>query len=166
MGRDKARLPLSGRTLLARVRGAARPLGFPVRVLRKDIVPRCGPLGGIYSALATTKSSAVLFLACDMPFVSTAVLRSLLAKFDGERAVFAVCGRVPGFPTVLPKSALPIVEEVVSRGDLSLKKLARTLKAQLAPVPGQLAFNINTPEELAVAKRRVRSAQEQLVKRR
>src|SRR5213593_339204 len=84
MGRDKARVRLGGRTLLGHVRANAMQSGLPVRVLRKDLIARCGPLGGIYSALRTTRRAAVLFLACDMPFVSAALLRSLVQKFNGK----------------------------------------------------------------------------------
>src|SRR5688500_2993407 len=62
MGRAKARLRLGNRTLLGWVRRNAAALGLPVRVIRRDLVRRCGPLGGIYSALKTTKAFAVLFL--------------------------------------------------------------------------------------------------------
>ena len=70
MGVDKARLRLGGRTLLARVREHAAQLGFRVRVVRKDLVPPCGPLGGIYTAMKRSRADALLFLSCDMPFVT------------------------------------------------------------------------------------------------
>ena len=53
MGRDKARLRLGGVSLLARLKGLARALRLPARVIRRDAVPRCGPLGGIFTALKT-----------------------------------------------------------------------------------------------------------------
>src|SRR6266566_1093085 len=79
MGRDKSRLRLGRRTMLGHIRGEARKLGFPVRVIRRDAVPRCGPLGGVYTALKTTRAHAVVFLACDMPFVSADLIAFLLA---------------------------------------------------------------------------------------
>jgi molybdopterin-guanine dinucleotide biosynthesis protein A len=75
MGRDKARLRLGQRTMLGRIRVAARATGLPVRVIRRDAVPRCGPLGGIYTALQSTRAEAVLFLACDMPFVTPELIQ-------------------------------------------------------------------------------------------
>ena len=73
LGRDKARVRLGRRTLLAHVRRAAKELGLPVRVIRRDLVPRCGPLGGVFTALKTSRADAELFLACDMPFVSASL---------------------------------------------------------------------------------------------
>lgn len=166
MGRDKARLRLGRKTLLGHVRGNAEALGTRVRVLRRDLVLRCGPLGGIYSALKTTQCAAVLFLACDMPFVTTDVLRSLVAKFDGRRAVFASSRGVPGFPLMLSAAALPVVERVMASPKRSVRNLAGALEGRLARVPARVAFNINTRDDLILARNSRFSAQDQLVKRR
>jgi molybdopterin-guanine dinucleotide biosynthesis protein A len=155
MGRDKARLRLGRRTLLGHARANAAPLGFPVRVLRKDLIVRCGPLGGIYSALRTTRRRAVLFLACDMPFVAPKLLRSLLERFNGKRPVFAAAGNRPGFPLVLPTIFLPEVERLISARKFSLHNLAHVTRARLVPVPPEAAFNINTVSDLELARGRV-----------
>src|SRR5688572_22246549 len=116
MGEAKARVRLGKVSLLGHVRKNAAQLGLPLRVIRKDLVRRCGPLGGIYSALKTTKAFAVLFLPCDMPFASSALLHRCLAAFDGERPVFAVARRQPGFPIVLPVALLPVVKNQIEIG--------------------------------------------------
>src|SRR3989454_4591395 len=98
MGGDKSRLRLGRRTLLGHIRAEAKTLGLPVRVIRRDIVPRCGPLGGIYTALKTTRADGVLFLACDMPFVRAGLLKTLLSRTDKtKRACFASVQSVAGF---------------------------------------------------------------------
>src|SRR5436309_2246159 len=96
MGCDKARLRLGPRTMLGQIQATARTTGWPVRVIGRDLVPRCGPLGGIYSALETTQRDAILFLACDMPFVGTEILGRLLDEFRyAPDALFISCrGRV------------------------------------------------------------------------
>ncbi|HMO65551.1 MAG TPA: NTP transferase domain-containing protein, partial [Verrucomicrobiota bacterium] len=77
MGRDKARARLGGRTLLAWVRAACREAGLPVRVIRRDAVPACGPAGGVVTGLRSARAEAVVFLACDQPFIPAAWLRRL-----------------------------------------------------------------------------------------
>jgi molybdopterin-guanine dinucleotide biosynthesis protein A len=76
MGADKAKFRLGRHTLLEQVRRSAGRLKLPVRVLRKDAIPRCGPLGGVYTAFLRSRAGAILFLSCDMPFMS----HELLAK--------------------------------------------------------------------------------------
>ena len=166
MGRNKARLRLGRRTLLGQIRLNAAELALPLRVVRRDLVPRCGPLGGIHSALKTTRQAAILFLACDMPFVSSPILRSLLKEFDGKRPLSAVANQIPGFPLILPKTLLPTVEQLMVQRQLSLHNLTVVTRARLVSLPSDVLFNINTPADLAFAKERLISAQEQLVKKR
>src|ERR1043165_4007062 len=158
MGRDKSRLRLGPRTLLGHIRAEARKLGFPVRVLRRDAVPRCGPLGGIYTALKTTRADAVMFLAWDMPGITAALLRSMLGRFgDGSEDLFVCQEDMVGFPFVIRRAALGIVTKQIEQEKASLHELARALKAKTLRVTPRWRpqlTNINTPEEWARAVRR------------
>ena len=152
MGRDKARLRVSGRSLLSRVRALAQPFAKP-RVIRKDRVPRCGPLGGLVTGLKTARAPAVLFLACDMPFVSERLLRNLIAASGGGRSAFVTQNGLVGFPFVIPASQLRTVERQIVRGEFSLQRLASALEAARIPVPqrSRQLFNVNTPADLRMA---------------
>jgi len=165
MGRPKARVRLGNLTLLGHVRKNVAGLELPVRIIRKDLVPRCGPLGGISSALKTTGAEAVLIVPCDTPFLSAALLRRFLVKFDGQHPLFGVVQEKTGFPILLPRSALPVVTEQIKAREFALHNLARAIRARLVRVPAGQLFNVNTPADLAEARKRCRSAQEQLVKR-
>ncbi len=154
MGRDKARLRLGARTLLAHVRAAAGGAGWPVKIIRRDDVPRCGPLGGILTGLRHARAEAVVFLACDMPFVSPTLLKRLARAAAGEtefRAAFVVggVGDRCGFPFLIPRTALALVEQQQRSGDFSMQSLAALLKAERVRVPAgsRLLRNANTPEE-------------------
>lgn len=158
MGRDKARLRLGRRTLLGHARATAQSLGLPVRVIRRDLVPRCGPLGGIFTALTTTRAAAVLFLSCDMPFVTPALLRRVIranqVKNVKQLAVFAASSEGAGFPFLIRREALSRVEKQIQRGRFSLQALARGLHAKrllLARAAAVQLANLNTPAELAGA---------------
>jgi molybdopterin-guanine dinucleotide biosynthesis protein A len=126
-----------------------------------DPRPDCGSLGGIYAAL-TAGEGPVLLVAWDMPFVSVELLEALVAgasPFDvflpesgGRRGVEPLCGvygpacvdpvtrhlddedfRAIGFHDAVRVGHLPL--ETVSRfGD-----------------PATLFFNVNTPDDLALA---------------
>ena len=151
MGRDKSRLRLGRWTLLGHVRARARELGLPVRVMRRDLVPRCGPMGGIVTALKTSRAEAELFLACDMPFVSPVLLRQLLNRSGSPpEAVFITCNGLAGFPCLLPVSVLDQVESQIRRRQWSLQSLATTLAAVQVPISlrrRQELFNINSLDD-------------------
>src|SRR5204862_1990371 len=56
-----------------------------VRTIR-DIVPGCGPLGGLHAALTAAREDAVFVVACDMPYV-TAAFAEYLFSLAGDVAV-------------------------------------------------------------------------------
>ncbi len=157
IGRDKSRLRLGRRTMLAHVRGAARATGLPVRTIFRDLVPRCGPLGGIFTALKTSEAEAILFLACDMPFVSTELLEFLLGKFSREpSALFTRANGQTGFPFLIPVKKLSIIEKQLERKEFSLHKLAAALRARKIKPPPRFKNelrNINTLADLKQARR-------------
>ena len=62
-----------------------------------------------------------------------------------------------GFPFLLHRDDLKIVELQITKGALSLQRLVKRLAARAWEPPPELEsqlFNINTPEDLAEARRR------------
>jgi len=167
MGRDKSRLRLGPTTMLVQIRKNARATGLPVRVIRRDCVPKCGPLGGIYTALKTTRADAVLFLACDMPLVTREIIEFVSGHFgdtsgnvkDPIGALFVRTRGRPGFPFILQRENAATVYKQIEKGQLSLQSLAKALKATILPLKrpwSRLLFNINTPREWAILRHRQR----------
>lgn len=173
MGRDKSQLRLGSRTLLGHIRAEARKVVETVRIIRRDLVPSCGPLGGIYTGLATSQSEAEIFLACDMPFVSASLLEELRGCWGrGGRAIFvetdlAAAGEVAGIaasgdrraavglPCLVPVRDLSVVEEQIQKRSFSLQKLAVALRARIfRPAPGREweLFNLNTRADWQAAR--------------
>ena len=158
MGRDKARLRLGPKTIVSQIRANVRRAGCPVRVIRRDLVPRCGPVGGVYTALKTTKRHVVLFLACDMPFIGIEVLHRLLDEYHSTRqAIFTSYSGRAGFPFVLPRWRIGDVARQIDRGEFSLQALVKYLRGRIIGIPQRLATqlpNVNTPREWQSAKKR------------
>ncbi|HEY3857215.1 MAG TPA: molybdenum cofactor guanylyltransferase [Verrucomicrobiae bacterium] len=149
MGRDKVRLRCRGKSLLQHVKGAAQKSPWPVRVIRRDLVARCGPLGGIYTALKTTRFDVLLFLACDMPFVTG----DLIGRFlELREPAFTHGSEGAGFPFLLRKSALSLVEKQIAVQRYSIQLLAKKLRARkVKPRDAREIFNVNTPEDWTLA---------------
>lgn len=161
MGRDKSHLRVGGRTMLANVRLAARSAGLPVRVIRRDIIPRCGPIGGIFTGLKSSRAAVVVVLPCDMPFLVSAPIRSVISALRArDKAVFTSVGGLAGFPCVLRRHvALPIVEAQIAGLRNSIQSLAKALHARLiCPSRRWISRleNINTRSELQIARDRLK----------
>src|SRR5262245_38007109 len=132
MGRDKSRLRLGGRSLLAHIRSTAKAIGLPCRIIRRDLVRSCGPLGGLYTGLVTSKTDATLFLSCDMPFVSADLLETLLCKAKSKAApLFVEANERVSFPFLLfRREALPVVANQLDKMTYSLQRLAQALGSE------------------------------------
>lgn len=171
-GVAKGLLEVEGRPVLARVldlgdlcgevllvAGEPHPYArFGVRTVG-DVLPGRGAPGGVHAALVQAHTEWVLAVACDMPFVTRAVVRVLLGARGPD--VDAVCWRVDGRAEpllALYRRALarPWGEALASGGP-SLRALleeARTAwlpEAALRAVDpeGRAVVSVNTPEDLA-----------------
>ncbi len=161
MGRDKGKLRLGRRTMLEHIRAVVRRVKIPVRTVRRDVVPRCGPLGGICTALERSRAEVVVILACDMPFVTAKFLARMVAAMSPRaNAAFARENGLAGFPCALRReSCLPVVRRRIAESKHSLQALAITLRAKWVG-PGRggggTLTNLNTPAELAKARVRLK----------
>ena len=158
MGRDKRTLRVGNRTLLSHTKAALSEAGWKARVVADDLKPGLGPLGGIATALRKTTHSRVLFVGCDMPFLSDELLRQFFDEaVSGAGSIFTRHAKGMGFPFLLHRDDLKIVEQQIAKGALSLQRLAQRLAARewepSVRIERQL-FNINTPDDFAEAKRR------------
>jgi molybdopterin-guanine dinucleotide biosynthesis protein A len=143
--------------MLDQVRRAASTAGWPVRVIRRDRVPQCGPLGGVYTGLTSTTADAVLFLACDMPFVTADLIQFLLEGFSAaDIAVFTRARGRAGFPFVVRRVILPVVVRQIEREEFSLQALSKVLRAKVVS-PGRKfgprLRNVNTPDDWRSARK-------------
>ncbi len=84
-GRDKSTLLVDGHTMIERQMAAFSSVADDVLVVREDIVPHCGPLGGVHTALTRARHELVFVVACDMPYITApfvSYLRSIADSWD------------------------------------------------------------------------------------
>ena len=117
-----------------------------------------GPLGGILTAMQRDPNAAWLVLACDLPFLSAATLRQLVAARQPGRLATAFQSPGSAFPepliTIFEPAAYPALLHFLSLGYACPRKMLINSDIALLPppVPDELR-NINTPEERAAAMR-------------
>jgi molybdopterin-guanine dinucleotide biosynthesis protein A len=168
MGRDKALLPIGGRTFLEAIADALAPVVGRMRLIGRgpapelprvgaqpDLLPGRGPLSGIHAALATAEAGRVVVVACDLPFVTTAFLRGLVDALSPSWDAVVPCpgGNPVAVCAVYRIACLRNVEDRIARGELAARELARSLNARLLDdvelsrldPSGRCLLNLNTP---------------------
>jgi molybdopterin-guanine dinucleotide biosynthesis protein A len=177
MGQDKANLLLGERTLLQSVAATLQPL-FPqviisVRQPRPEIdLPQVcddpafsGPLAGLAAALEHATMPWIFAVACDMPFITPAVIEHLALQRADFQAVVPMAG---GFPQPLAafyaKSCLDEVHACLhGDGKHSFRALLDRIRVcyvseeQMQAVDPRLRsfFDLDTPQDVARAMNKV-----------
>lgn len=109
----------------ARTRREWQPLGTELIL---DEPPSRGPMSGITAALARMRTSHLLVLGVDMPFVTVADLRALFACATAGRGVVPAIGdRAEPLAAVYAKEAQADFVSALSETDWSLQTLVRRL---------------------------------------
>jgi molybdopterin-guanine dinucleotide biosynthesis protein A len=173
MGQDKALLPWKGSTLIESVAhevcdaaGNVTLIGSPERygnlgspvcfAVISDRIPGCGPLGGLHAALSATTAEWNLLVACDMPAVTSQLLKALLnaAEASGADALVPqTSGGLEPLCAVYNARLLPAVESAIHSKFLKMHDFVSTIQTCLWPAPDPAVFrNINTPEQLLEAR--------------
>jgi molybdenum cofactor guanylyltransferase len=178
LGGAKPSLLLAGSPLVCHPLRAARDAGLEAIVVAKrstklpelDVPvvyepeepshPLCGVLTALRFAAARPPLEAVLALACDMPFLTGAML-AWLSSLEG-----AVMARVGGRPQPLlgrwTVAAVPLLEHALAKGS-SLQAALGSLtpaivgESELSRFgdPKRLCFNVNDREDLRAARERL-----------
>lgn len=186
MGRAKSGLILEGRTMLARqasllgrVASRAAVAGFQpddtIELgvgLYPDLVPGCGPLGGIYTGLSHTRTEYNLFLGCDMPFVSCRLLRYVARRafVTGADATVPETsdGRLQTLCAVYRRRARWAVRSSLAAGDFRLRSFFSKVDCEIIPwrdlaragfLPSMFD-NMNAPADYESARRRLDPARD------
>jgi molybdopterin-guanine dinucleotide biosynthesis protein A len=128
-----------------------------VRAIR-DIVPGCGPLGGLHAALTEARGGAVFVVACDMPYVTAAFAEYLFSLAGAAHAVVPRTER--GYHPLCAVYSRACLEPVAARlaeRRLALHELLDAVPTRVVTedemsrfgAPSRLLANVNTPAEYA-----------------
>ncbi len=176
MGQRKAALKIGGEPLLSRVVGSMRAaLGevlvigpsdlrilAPAAKVRDDLRGGLGPLSGLETALTAIEEDGAthaFVVACDMPFLSTSLIRYMTSLAESGIAADAVVLRSIQGPeylhAVYAVTCLPAIRARLDSGERSLRGFVGALRLRVVEAEealrydpsGMSAFNANTPEE-------------------
>lgn len=117
-----------------------------------DELPDAGPLGGIYTAISHSPCDRTLVVACDMPFLSAALLRRL-ADMDADLVIPRTGRGLEPLCAVYSRNCAGDIHARLTRGEYEAAKLPAGVRVAEIGVDNDLAFvNVNTPHDYARAK--------------
>lgn len=172
--KEGIRMP-DGRAMIEHVAAAIGPLvrelvvvgacrGFdPGLIGAKSIADNfrgIGPMGGLDALLHSAIGDAYMVVTCDMPFITTEVLRLLMPGRDRSGGVSVACLRTVGgmelapFPCLLPAGLAQKVRLRIKAADFSAQAMLREAGIHWCEAPQgteRLVKGINTPVELREA---------------
>ena len=176
-GADKSALVIGGARIIDRQLAVLASVTTDVRVVANDTaryaglgipviadaIANAGPLGGLYSALLDARHDRVLILACDLPFVTPALLRRLVAESAGREDIDAVVPRsargLEPLCALYRRRCGEAARARIERGALRVAEFLADLRIrELGPEAlstydeGWLFENVNTPHDHARAR--------------
>ena len=171
-GADKASLPVGRARIIDRQLAAVSALADDVRIVANDaaryadlgvrVIPdavaNAGPLGGIYSALIDARHDWTIVLACDLPFVTAALLERLANEITAGGEIDAVAPRsargLEPLCALYHRNCAGVARTLLARGNLAALGLLDAVRVRvlerdtLAPYDaGALFENVNTPHD-------------------
>ena len=134
------------------------PIDFPAL---QDTFIGLGPMGAILSAFREKPDVAWLVVACDLPLLDQSVLDFLVKNRNPSQMATAFRSPVNAFPEPLiaiwePRS-YPVLLQFLAQGYSCPRKVLINSPVELLEAPNPLALkNVNTPEELAEVRERLK----------
>jgi molybdopterin-guanine dinucleotide biosynthesis protein A len=121
-----------------------------------DIIPDCGPLGGIYTALENVKTPWVAVLPCDMPFLTPDIYEIIFSHRSGDNPVVAVSENgIESLVSIWPKSLSPELKKSLLNKEFTTNEILKKFNAVQVSIPEKLEdyqaeffTNVNFKKEL------------------
>lgn len=122
----------------------------------QDVLPGCGPLGGIYSVLLHANTPWIAALPCDLPLLNFRVYEVLFAARREHRPAAALSEQgIEPLVSIWPRDLSEPVGEFIRNRKFALHEVVRELKAVEVDIPSMLPnyraeffLNVNREEDL------------------
>ncbi|MBD3225963.1 MAG: NTP transferase domain-containing protein [Caldithrix sp.] len=128
-----------------------------------DLFSNSGPLGGIYTALKKAPCGHVVILPVDMPLINRELYQLIYRFYSFKHPVVAksIKGLEP-MVSIWPVESHKIIENMLQKGDLSIRHAFKVLSADVVYVPDEMDNyddiifeNVNTPYDLERLKQKL-----------
>ncbi len=118
-----------------------------------DEIPNAGALGGIYTAIVQSPAERTLVVACDLPFLSSTVLREMAAVEDADLVIPRHARGYEPLCAIYTRACADDIRTRIDRGLYEASRLPTGLRVTEFEVENDAIFvNVNTPHDYERAK--------------
>jgi len=125
----------------------------------EDLVKGLGPIGGIYTGLMSMPDKAGFFIACDMPFINSQLVRYMVdIKKDNHAAVVpSVASEIEPLHAIYTQSCIKPIRSLIDSHRYQVRlfydyipvRYVREEEVKKFCRPSMAFLNVNTPDEFA-----------------
>ena len=166
MGTDKGFLKLNGKTFVQHSIDALTPLVSKIIIVSDhekydslgyqritDTVKNAGPVSGILSGLEASKTSYNFVLSCDIPLITTAVLKQLLSAYSPDKTIIQAESNGKSMPLIAfyKTQVKQVFKHYLEQNERRLRVVVKACQFKTVPLNDnqkRATLNINTKEEL------------------
>ena len=174
-GANKADLRIDGERIVERQLRLLRVVADPVFIVSNrsedfsglgvevipDAIEGAGPLGGIYTALLTSRRERTLIVGCDLPFLTLPLLERLAEPSDAELVIPQSATGYEPLCATWARQCASVLRRRIEAGTLKAALVVEELRVEeigaefLASCDphGLLFVNVNTPHDYERAQR-------------
>lgn len=165
MGSDKGFLMLNSKAFVQYSIDALKPLVSEIIIVSdnpnydnfglkrvNDIIKEAGPVSGICSGLEASKSDYNLILSCDIPLITTAVLKKLIDAKDDTSEIIQIetNGKTIPLIALYKKDVICKFNKLLNKDERRLRIAIKTCKSKNVAIEKEfdiLTMNVNTKDE-------------------
>ena len=166
MGTDKGFLKLNGKTFVQHSIDALTPLVSKIIIVSDhekydslgyqritDTVKNAGPVSGILSGLEASKTNYNFILSCDIPLITTAVLKQLLSAYSPDKTIIQAESNGKSMPLIAfyKTQVKQVFKHYLEQNERRLRVVVKACQFKTVPLNDnqkRATLNINTKEEL------------------
>lgn len=169
MGTDKGFLKLNGKPFVQYSIDALKPLVSEIIIVSdntdydsfgvkrvNDLTKNSGPVAGIYSGLEASDTEYNLILSCDIPLITSEILKKLIKGIDDTSEIIQIesNGKTMPLISLYHESCKTKFLKLLQEGERRLRVVVNTCRTKNIVLKKEntlLTSNINTKEELKFA---------------
>ncbi len=175
-GKNKALVEVEGTRLIERVISVVQPLFENLIIItnnpreydylqlpmHEDLIKGLGPLGGVYTGLEAISNESGFFVACDMPFLQSDLIRHMVEiKGDFDAVVPKVDWKIEPLHAIYTRNCLPAIKQLIDAQGYQIIKFFDNIRVRYVKEKEIRSFdsrlksflNVNSPGKLADAGR-------------